>query len=174
MFRRMNKLMHAHRERILSLVLLPAFILGTLPHTACICADGHRESSCKVAACRSLASGPRASSCCGCDCCKPRESQDGRLCCQAKQHCQSVAPGQQPLSGLIASGSTCCHPITEAPAPATSFAKADVGSKQKQAAVAEITPALTLAGKTCLAFDLVDFSGPPPLDLVIVLQRLTI
>jgi len=34
--RQVKNLLKAYREKVFSLVLLPAFFLGTLPHTACI------------------------------------------------------------------------------------------------------------------------------------------
>src|SRR4051794_28727024 len=50
MFRKLFKLARASRERAFALVMLPAFLLGTLPQTACICADGHRQASCPMLA----------------------------------------------------------------------------------------------------------------------------
>src|SRR5438874_13838811 len=98
MFRRAKKLVYASRERILSLVLLPAFFLGTLPHTACICADGHREAFCRATTCRFLAQRSNTDACGQCSCCKGSGSAcDKRSCCQAK-HSTSSPRHKQPAT----------------------------------------------------------------------------
>src|SRR5947199_114720 len=118
MFHKFANLVGANRQRIFSLLMLPAFFLGTLPHTACICADGHREVSCKAAACRAIADGSKAPRCCGCSCCKDSGSQQIRSCCQHKNHLSSKAPAA-PVNGVMAKTGSGCQPIVEAPAPAT-------------------------------------------------------
>src|SRR3954466_10017710 len=110
MFRRIIKLA-AHRERILALVLVPAFFLGTMPRAACICADGHRETSCRAATCR-------ANSGCGCSCCK---SHQCRSCCHSKP--------SHSADGLSAEAK-CCQPIVEAPSPAVGADKLKSSSPQ--------------------------------------------
>jgi hypothetical protein len=167
MLRRFRKLVWPHRERLLSLVLLPAFVLGTLPQTACICADGHRELSCKAAVCRALAEGSTTAECCGCDCCQQVCGQEQKSCC-AKQ----VVAARQTLFEVTAPPSTCCNPIIEIPAPANAIAKAEVSLKFEWNALARVVPTLELAG-ICTGFHLFDFKGPP-LDLVIEFNRLTI
>ena len=55
---------------ILSLALLPAFLYGTLPHTACICADGHREEHCRALAGKRCDKSSAVSA--PCSCCRAR------------------------------------------------------------------------------------------------------
>src|SRR4030095_13225105 len=77
MFRRIAKQMHAHREPIVSLLLMPAFLIGTMPHTACICADGHREVVCPAMAGRFTLQRSNAG------------ASSERSCCSAKVGCCS-------------------------------------------------------------------------------------
>ena len=149
MFRRYARLAKASRERILSLVLLPASFLGTLSHSACICADGHRELFCNAKACQTAQG-------CG-DCCTSRRGQ----CCDSKQGC--------PADGQTAQ-SNCCQPVVEVPAPAVGSDKAKLPSPM----VALLDTISPLAYGGSLATISASHSTPPPLDLVIVLRHLTI
>lgn len=172
MFRRMTRLMRAYRERIVSLVLVPAFFLGTMPHTACICADGHREEFCKAALCRAIANGS-ATHCCGCSCCKNSSAQPQRSCCQAKNgESRSGSPG--PANGLAAKTGSCCHPFLEAPAPAAISAKADLGSPLTLLATIDLSQTFLGTIEFQPTLDRSSFSTPPPLDAVIVFLHLTI
>lgn len=152
------------RRGLLSLALLPAFLYGTLPHTACICADGHREEHCRALAGQrcdktSATSAP-------CTCCKARQTHNARNCCQANEE-------GLPRTGLIASGA-CCHPIVEAPAPVVPTAKADLASKSTLvAAVATVPEPLSADSYRPLRHS-DHLSTPPPLDVVIVYLHLTI
>src|SRR5437773_899580 len=122
MLRRIKSLARTYRERLLSLVMLPAFFLGTLPHTACICADGHREALCRAGACRSINTASGATTCCGCSCCKNRSAGTTRSCCQAKGCC---AAKHKAADGIAAKNS-CCRPFVEASAPAVAATKTTV------------------------------------------------
>src|SRR4051812_7368719 len=127
MSRRMSKLIRAHRERVFSLVMLPAFFLGTLPQAACICADGHRETNCPAMTatrgehgCCSKANKTATKSCC----------QHG--VCQAGNH-------PTPASGLAAKNGSCCKPVVETPAPAVTTKKTHV-APSTLAATVDSTP----------------------------------
>lgn len=171
MVRRIRKLVWPHRERLLSLVMLPAFFLGTLPHTACICADGHREPFCRAAAC--TASGSSRTACCGCSCCKDRGSHEGRSCCQGKS-CQPTNGSSTPASGLAAKTGSCCQPIVEAPAPAAKTSKVELDKHLVLVATIESFSSLAAANEVRPALERSSFSTPPPLDAVIVFLHLTI
>src|SRR5205809_397178 len=125
MFRSVLSPARVSRERVLSLVMLPAFFLGTLPHTACICADGHREAVCRAGACMAINNGAGATTCCGCSCCKDRGTPGARSCCQAKSCC-AAKHKTTPKNGIAAENS-CCQPIVEAPAPATALTTVAIG-----------------------------------------------
>jgi hypothetical protein len=168
MFRRIAKQMHAHRERIVSLMLMPAFLIGTMPHTACICADGHREVVCPAMAGRFTLQ------------CSNAGARSERSCCSEKVGCCSKASccrGRQsrpPASGLFAKTGSCCHPIVEAPAPVAPTSKGDVATTSALAATAQSPPSILLANDFPRAYQQVAHSTPPPLDVVIVYLRLTI
>src|SRR5436305_8904639 len=101
MFRNLKKRAMAHRERLVSLVLLPAFFLGTMPHIACICADGHREDFCKATLCVAVSSGSSNSASCGCSCCKSHGNQQLPSCCRAKTS-QPTSGSKSPVNGVTA------------------------------------------------------------------------
>jgi hypothetical protein len=171
-FRTIRKLVWPHRERLLSLVMLPAFFLATLPHAACICADGHRESSCRIAACKTLTSETSKTACCGCRCCKDRGSHQGRSCCQGKS-CQPTNGSSTPGNGLVAK-TGCCQPIVEAPAPAAKTSKVELDKHLVLVATIESFSSLAAANEVRPALKGNSFSTPPPLDAVIVFLHLTI
>jgi hypothetical protein len=173
-FRRLKKSVNSHCERILSLVLLPAFFLATLPQTACICADGHRESFCKAAGLALLPGGSSPSACSGRSCCQEHGKHIVRSCC-APQHSHPTFSQRRPISGVATAHGSCCHLLIEAPAPATTMAaKVSVSVPQDWVAIVQLAPPLNSAGKIRAACELSDFTGPPPVDAVIVFQRLTI
>jgi hypothetical protein len=173
MFRGMKKLVSTHRERLVSLVLLPAFFFGTMPHTACICADGHREEFCKAALCRAIGNGSTATTCCGCSCCKGRGAHEGRSCCQAKS-CQPANGGAAPANGIAAKTGSCCQPFFEAPAPAVVSGNADLGSQLTFVAATALPTIFIGADEFQPTLARSSFSTPPPLDAVIVFLHLTI
>jgi len=166
MFRRIRKLAIAYRARLLALVLMPALVLGTLPHTACICSDGHREPACQAAARRLL--GAKASACDGCSCCHDGAPTAGRGCCQA------AAPAGEQSCGLIAYQGICCHFFAASPTPATTAGKAKVVQQQDVAAFFAADRPSHSAFEGRPNFNWFNRSGPPPLNTVIVFQRLTI
>lgn len=170
MFRKVKKLAAVYRERLVSLMLLPAFFLATMPHTACICADGHREAFCRAALCRLMSSEFGESACCGCSCCKARATCEKRSCCKAK-HCQ-----QKPIdgTGLIAITGSCCHPYVEVPAPAVTVGKTDLKANSTLVTAIAPLPILLPADNIRATFERVHHSTPPPLDTVIVYLHLTI
>ncbi len=173
MFHRIGKLVWLNCERLLSLVMLPAFFLGTLPHTACICADGHREPSCNASACRARAFESSKAACCGCICCKDCGTKHGRSCCQ-KQASKSHKHNSVSVNGLVAMTGSCCHPIIEVPAAAIGPNKAQQSLDQVVAAVGHPLPALASTVAVRPSIDRVHTSTPPPLDAVIVYLHLTI
>src|SRR6185503_1764666 len=114
MFRTLSNLAATYRQKFASLVLLPAFFFGTLPHTACVCSNGQRASFCPAVAGAFLGQAQGAA---GCDCCKNRTPNERRSCCPATRR-QSTTPASEPISGLVAKAGSCCHPFVEIPAPA--------------------------------------------------------
>jgi hypothetical protein len=174
MFRGINKLAIAHREQFVSLLLLPAFFFGTMPHTVCICSDGHREEFCKAALCAAISSGSNKSACCGCSCCINHGSQPVRACCRGKA-CQPASGGGAPVNGIAAKTGSCCHPFIEAPKPGTTSSKADLDS-QLVLNAASLLPATFIIHDDLqpTMLDRSSFSTPPPLDAVIVFLHLTI
>jgi hypothetical protein len=167
MFLRVTRLAQVFRERVLSVALLPVFFLGTLPHTACICADGHREEHCQALACRNLATKQLKTQKCGC--CRDRAANVGaQSCCLAKQ---SQAESCTRMVGM--SGS-CCNPIVEAPAPMASAGKVDLATKSLVVATTEPPSTFNLVDRVQSATESINLSTPPPLDVVIVYLHLTI
>ncbi len=174
MFRRIRKLVWPHRERLLSLVMLPAFLLGTLPPSACICADGHYEPFCRVAICRALASGSSSTACCGCSCCKGRSSnQGGESCCAGKSSC-TQQHGSTPVGGVAAKAGSCCQPIVELPAPAAQASEMELDKQLPLVATIESLSSFSSANEVRPTLERNSFSTPPPLDVVIVFLHLTI
>ncbi len=171
MLRHVLKLVWPHRERFLSLVMLPAFFLATLPHAACICGDGHHEANCNAAACRAIKQGKSSGVSCGCPCC---QMQSGKpyCCCKAKQQ-RDGSPDRAPAPGLATHTGNCCHPIVESPFPAQGIEKISLPS-QFDVVVNELSPTIVDAGQFRLAQRALDFHGPPPLDAVVVYLHLTI
>ena len=170
-FRRLKKLLWTSRERLLSLALVPAFLLGTLPHAACICSDGHRQENCPALACRSLSqeTGATASSDC---CCQVKSAHQARSCCAVKKH-DAARVGSSVPAGTIAKGSTCCQRIVEAPAPASAVKHDQIAKRIAFDLVADVALPAIFSPQSRPA--LVRFDAPnTPLDLVIILQRLTI
>ncbi|HEX5104011.1 MAG TPA: hypothetical protein VFV87_09390 [Pirellulaceae bacterium] len=169
MFGRFRKLAARSRQRLLSLVMLPAFFLATLPHTACICGDGHRVARCNAVACCAIKAGKSTGVSCGCPCC---QSHSGKPCCckakQAKPACDKC-----PLPGLAAKTGNCCQPVIEAPAPAKSVEKVSPVSPL-DVAIGGLPPTFADAAPGLLARRVLDHHGPPPVDVVIVYLHLTI
>lgn len=171
MFRGVKRLMRSHRERLLSLVLLPAFLLGTLPHTDCICGDGHRELFCTPGHCRACLSRSSASGA-GChSCCKAHAATEKPSCCATK-HCEQ-SPAGGPTS-VAANQGCCCKGVLEVPAPVTLSKKSELTGHSTFVAVVESPPAYVAANELWPSFDCVSHSTPPPLDAVIVYLHLTI
>ena len=174
MFARWYKLIAAcRRSRAFTAILVPAFLLATLPHAACICADGHKEPNCNAAACFAIAHGKEAGVCCGCSCCKPSSDGKPRSCCQSKH--RPAGPDQKPISGLAAKTGPCCNPILEAPAPAVGAKASELPAQKSLLSAALPASHFTSALPAHLATRPLDNRhGPPPLDAVIVYLHLTI
>jgi len=168
MLRRIKRLAWTHRQQLLSLVILPTFFFATLPHTACICADGHRETFCNVAACRLLAHNSGATVCCGCKCCN---SHDGRKCCRNKRG--DDESHDLPKTGLFVK-SGCCQPIVQFPALVTNLEQVNSVAQSANVAAVDPLPALLPAISTGPALYCIARSIPRPLDAVILFLHLTI
>jgi hypothetical protein len=173
MLRRIKKLVRPNRKRLLSLVMLPTFFFATLPHTACICADGHREPSCNAAACRGLAQSETAQECCGCKCCLASHDGQARSCCQGKSG-RRASEGTSGLAGLSGSKANCCHPIVESPAPATVSKQQKIASGEDFVAAIDWLPVMSPATEVAGSFRRLRGSTPPPRDVVILFAHLTI
>jgi hypothetical protein len=169
MIRRLLSPFHLTRHGLFSLALLPAFLHGTLPHAACICADGHREEHCRALSRHASASKSAAKS--GCMCCKTRNESAG--CCQGAEQHQPANQQPQPHTGLAAL-ENCCHPVIEAPAPLAVSVKSD--SAANSSLIAAITPIADFCstGSARPAWHSQHLFTPPPLDAVIVYLHLTI
>jgi hypothetical protein len=171
--RSIRKFVWPHRERLLSLVMLPAFFLASLPHTACICADGHREPFCRAGACHAVASGSSATARCGCNCRQAGGSTQKRDCCE-QEACEPKERDGVPADGLVAKSGPCCQPFVEAPIPAIKASKVEQPLRDGLVAfVQSLHPPLHTANDHP-SIDLLHSSKPPPLDAVILFQRLTI
>jgi hypothetical protein len=79
-----------------------------------------------------------------------------------------------PVSGLVISTGSCCHPIIEAPVAAIATNKAKQASDQLVEAVVHPLPALASTVAIRSSFERVHSSTPPPFDAVIVYLHLTI
>src|SRR3954469_16386543 len=161
MLRKTKKLLLASRERLVSLVLLPAFCLGSLPQTACICADGHREASCPML--------------------RQQATEAGRACCQKSASVRKTCCGncsakssQSPSECRIAAqAGSCCHPVVEAPAAATAAKRSDLIDQLPQPVASGVPSWFVVAAQTWPAILPAIDSTPPPRDVVIELSRLT-
>lgn len=171
MFRGVKRLMRSHRERVFSLVLLPAFLLGTLPHTDCICGDGHREPFCTPGHCRACLSRSSASGAGGHSCCKSHASSEKPSCCAGKQCERSPAGGP---TSVAAKQGCCCKGIIEVPTPVTLAKKSELTGHSMVAAILESPQTYVSAAELWPSFECVSRSMPPPLDAVIVYLHLTI
>src|SRR5687767_4022149 len=109
MWRLIRKLVWPHRERLLAVVVLPSFLLATLPRTTCICGDGHREPNCNMPACLAAREGHATGGGCGCACCQAEASKP---CCRKVKQCREESD-QFPETGWAAKTSNCCQPIIE-------------------------------------------------------------
>jgi hypothetical protein len=165
-FARTTKRLSVDRESLLSLVLLPAFFLGTLPQTVCICADGHREAACPAIQ-RRLAVGT---------CCQFQDAPSKRSCCGPKPCCgaQGLHHSSSSGCGIAAQTSSCCQPVIEVPIPAIGTKKADTSAQLAMTAAVEPLSSLLLASELWPTLAAPTQSTPPPLDAVITFLRLTI
>ena len=172
MVRLVKKLVRSNGERILSLVVLPAFFLATLPQVACICADGQRRPHCNLMACCAAKAAKRSSGSCGCSCCKvsPGESHS---CCKAKQK-QPVEQSPDTFPILFAKTGGCCNPYLEAAAPAVLVDKVTASAQPDIATTCAVTQVLSELNSAYVVNRAFDYHGPPPRDAVIVYQHLTI
>ncbi|HJT75832.1 MAG TPA: hypothetical protein VJ739_01385 [Gemmataceae bacterium] len=147
---------------------LAAFLtlLSGTPHLDCLCADGHVKLFC-------LSLGLKSSPCCcaGSCCQAPKAKAPRASCCSHGRHARrSAAPGDQvsapgckktltlAKTATLPAGSTTGHQLTALP----------------------ITPALVVvpvappAGVSSRLLSWQSYHQPPPTDLVIALQHLTI
>ena len=170
-YRQTRKLIKAKGERIVSLALVPIFLLGMLPRTACICADGHREAMCPAIR-HAVAARSAASASSGKSCCQKREAKQPARCC-ANKFAQREND-HFPLKVIGPKTGSCCQPVLEAPLVAVVEKK--VGVSERSICVATSDSAESYVGVVALwpAFNAVGLCTPPPLDAVIVFSRLTI
>jgi hypothetical protein len=164
-FRTLRKSARLHRERLLALVMLPAFFLGTLPRVVCICADGHREPFCPMAGGK-IASGKSA--CCGCSCCTKENPAGTRDCCRSHHHRGVTRPG---WSGPNHPG---CHLLVEAPAPAVKTNAAKVSDSESWASAPQPEWAIAAQVRSQPPRCHQPPVWPPPVDFLVVYLHLTI
>jgi hypothetical protein len=160
------------RSRAFSAIVVPAFVWATLPHAACICSDGRKETACDLAVCCRIAAGQDTDGlCCGCSCCQPIDGQQPSCCLTILR----VEPAKNSDSARIARSTPCCTPVIEAPAPLVRD-KIDTSPTHKDL-VSDFLPALqsvSVVPAHSTTGPLDDHHGPPPLDAVIVFLHLTI
>lgn len=160
MFHRTQERFRLYRARFSALVLLPAIFFGTLPQTACICADGHREANCPKLAC-SLK--------------KFRVADQRPGCCHGGRKAAATTNNSAETSNSaetrIVFEGRCCRPVIEAPAPVLVGMKTTIDCTATHATTTDsIAFDLAVVSRPILDFS----SPPPPLDTVIVFQHLTI
>lgn len=161
------------RSPAFTALLVPALVLATLPHTACVCADGHQEPICNVWACCAANEAQAKGSPCGCSCCKQEDGETPRACCQSKH--RLTKSGQQPPAGVAAKQTHCCQPIAAAPVPVASTKPSDLPAHSSLVSV--VPHVLSLAAfvsRQVWAQPPDNHHGPPPLDAVILYLHLTI
>jgi hypothetical protein len=173
MFRGMKRLVRAYRERVISLVLLPAFFLAAMPHSACICGDGHRELFCSPGHCRACLSRSGDTAAGGHSCCQGHVSCEARTCCGTK-HDEKTPAGDTSSTSVIAKHGCCCKGVVEVPAPAAVSKKSDLAGPTAFVAIVEPATAFVSANELWPSFERISHSTPPPLDAVIVFLHLTI
>jgi hypothetical protein len=171
MLGKLTRVTRACRKRLAALALAALVFLGTLPHSACLCASDPRN-----AFCRSATSGREIA----------RENPAPRACCLARRarrlQARPEAGGQvQQLAGygqprVTAPSGACCGKVWEPALPATAAeaTKATKGgdwlpltSFKSGVAVAPADRFGSNSGYSLRA-------TPPPLDAVIVYLHLTI
>jgi hypothetical protein len=173
MVRRLRKFVRLHRERLLSLVMLPVFFITSLPHSTCICGDGHREPFCTPGHCRACLSRASNTASGGHSCCKGHASEQGRSCCGIK-HDEQTPAGDTSNTSIAAKHGCCCTGIVEVPAPAAVTNKSEFAGHGVLLAIAEPSSAFVSANELFPSVERINHSMPPPLDAVIVYLHLTI
>jgi len=166
MYRRLKKAIFFQRQRLLAAVLLPAFLLGTLPQTACICADGHREVFCPAtrqpARFQAIAKDRSSRSCC------QNKEHQARTCCRGKSGKSCDAQ-----DGFAAKTSSCCHPVIEQAPPAVA-AKKSLDADQHALVASVAWPSSLISALDLWPAILSPLQSPPPQDALIIFSRLTI
>jgi hypothetical protein len=173
MLRRLRKLALVHGKRLVSLVLLPAFLLGTLPQIACICSAAEGQAAGGQPACPTKPRGERETRCSalatGDNCCQPSATPVEPSCCQPKQAANQLS-SPEPLARC----GGCCHQVIAPPAPAQTQKKSGALKPQAVDFVIVELPWPSVLADAQGRFTLGVEHAPPPLDLVVVLRRLTI
>ena len=104
-----------------------------------------------------------------CGCCRAKSaSSDAKNCCQATQSQSGSSTRLEISTGC------CCNPIIEAPAPIVTAAKVDLAAKSLLAATIEPERWFESSESFRSALSSNQLSTPPPIDVVIVFQHLTI
>jgi hypothetical protein len=168
-----NLIDQCRRSRAFAAMLVPAFLCATLPHSACFCADGRKETTCNAAVCCRIAAGENTSGPgCGCSCCQPFNGQQPRTCCLAETQ---IEPSKDSDSPRNARSVPCCKPVVQAPTP-VARGKMEAPPTHKDLTW-EFLPALHFVSNVPASPSirpLDDYHGPPPLDAVILFLHLTI
>jgi hypothetical protein len=160
------------RSKAFAAFLVPAFLFGTLPRSACICADGHKELNCDATACFAIAHGKEPDRCSEA-CCQPSDGGKRPTCCQTKLRSDNT--GRQPASGLAPQSGCCCNPIVETQAPATTSKNIKLHAhKHLLTTMLPVSQLISALPAAATIRALANLHGPPPLDAVIVYLHLTI
>lgn len=152
-------------SKVLSLVALAAFILGGTPRIGCICSDGHYELFCQR---RAAAAGAAQT----CSCCTAAKASSPSHSCCAKR----PATANENLSSSGSIGfPCCCHPVLSVPSVAAKAPQKDLGRRDLSAMPYGWAETRSMPWDAAATRESrLDRLIRPPIDLVIVLERLTI
>jgi hypothetical protein len=172
MFRWARQRLHAYRERIRAALLLPVFIVGSLPHAVCVCARSDRDRACPAMVCRFAVQPVRSALAVeqpGKQAAVPVRS---RTCCRQqkpKGESESV-----PAAGIVAQRTGCCQWLIAVPAAARPGGHFVAQLPQPEVSYAAYALPLAALGSAGQSIGRNSSAVPIPIDAVIVLQRLTI
>lgn len=111
---------HTRRQRqAMSLLLVPALLLGSVPQPVCVCANGQVQRGCAGPACCQPPSGKKPDATCHCRCCTRVPGTSG-ACCAKLRWGDQPQPDERPCNPAgKAAGRPCCRQHVFAPPPAS-------------------------------------------------------
>lgn len=146
------------RSKLLASLLLVAFAFNAGPRVGCVCADGHYELFCRR---HEVGKGPT-----NCSCCQPRQSG-----CAGSVRCSQETDHDQGVESVVRSPD-CCRPVVTVPSAAAKASQNESGRPDAE----QLKPngKVLATGREAFEQRVIQCAGPPPIDLVIALQRITI